>query len=324
MMKEIGGYIELDRYRLPMLHDGAIALNCGRNALAYILRGKGIEKIRIPKFLCASVRQACEREGVEVRYYSVAENFLPEEDFSLEADEWLYIVNYYGQIGNDRVAAFKEKYQRIIVDNAQAYYQEPVEGVDTLYTCRKYFGVADGAFVYTDAKLAQEPERDESFDRMRFLLGRFERSASEFYGEYASNNALFADEPIKRMSKLTDNLLRGIDYKGVKTQRTRNFETLHKAFANRNRLRLTVPEGAFMYPLYVENGAEIRRALQAQKIYIPTLWPDVFDICEASELEYDMAKNILPIPVDQRYGEEEMRWLILRVLNTRNECLLDQ
>ena len=35
-MKEIGGYIEFDTYHLPMLHDEAIALNCGRNDLAYL------------------------------------------------------------------------------------------------------------------------------------------------------------------------------------------------------------------------------------------------------------------------------------------------
>lgn len=27
----------------------------------------------------------------------------------------------------------------------------PVENVDTLYICRKFFGVADGAFLYTDS-----------------------------------------------------------------------------------------------------------------------------------------------------------------------------
>ena len=42
-MKEIGGYIELDTYHLPMLHEGVIALNCGRNVLAYQLRAQGIK-----------------------------------------------------------------------------------------------------------------------------------------------------------------------------------------------------------------------------------------------------------------------------------------
>ena len=34
-MKEIGWYIELDTYTGAMLHEKAIALNCGRGALEY-------------------------------------------------------------------------------------------------------------------------------------------------------------------------------------------------------------------------------------------------------------------------------------------------
>ena len=43
-MKEIGGYLELDTYSLQMLHDGAIALNSGRNCLAYLIKKKNIKK----------------------------------------------------------------------------------------------------------------------------------------------------------------------------------------------------------------------------------------------------------------------------------------
>lgn len=308
-MQEFGGYIELDRYSLPLLHDGAIALNCARNALAYLIKARQIKRILIPKFLCDSVQKVCEREGVQVKYYSINKDFLP-VDVLLEPDEYLYIVNFYGQISNELLGEFVDKYQRVIVDNVQAYFQAPIPGVDTIYTCRKFFGVADGAFLYTDASLNYELETDESFDRMRFLLGRFERTASEFYSEYVSNNDLFESAPIKKMSKLTDNLLRAIQYEDVKRRRTENFRILHDTFYDVNKLDLTVPEGAFMYPLYIDGGAELRKKLQKKQIYIPTLWPDVFDVCEPSEIEYDMAANILPIPCDQRYCEESILNLI--------------
>lgn len=313
-MREIGGYFELDKYSMPMLHEGAIALNCGRNTLAYLIEAKGIEKIKVPKFLCDTVREVCEKEKISISFYSITRDFLPEE-LTLEADEWLYLVNFYGQLDNDTIRGYVEKYERVIVDHAQAYFQMPLENVDTLYTCRKFFGVADGGILYTDTKLDREIPRDESFDRMKFVLGRFERSASEFYAEAASNNDFFADEPIKLMSKLTENLLHGIDYEAVKQKRTRNFEILHEAFGKINPLKLTVPQGAFMYPLYLEKGGEIRRKLQAKKIFIPTLWPDVFEHCDESELEYDYAKNILPIPVDQRYDEEDMKYIIKAVFD---------
>lgn len=308
-MQEFGGYIELDKYELPLLHEGAIALNCGRNALAYLIKARNIKKILIPKFLCDSIQKLCKRENVQYKYYSIGKDFLP-LSIDLASDEWLYIVNFYGQISNEILDMLVNQYQRVIIDNVQAYFQMPISNVDTIYTCRKFFGVADGAFLYTDAKLGQNLEFDESFDRMRFLLGRFERTAAEFYSEYVANNDMFENEPIKKMSKLTDNLLRGIQYEKVKRIRTENFKLLHTEFSDVNKLVLTVPNGAFMYPLYIENGTEIRKKLQKEKVYIPTLWPDVFDVCEPFELEYDMAANILPLPCDQRYDENDILNLI--------------
>lgn len=316
-MKEIGGYLELDRYTLPMLHEGAVALNCGRNALAYLLRAKNIRNIRIPKFCCDTVMAACRNEKVSAAYYGITEDWLP-EPMTLGDDEWLYVVNFYGQLNNETIAEVAKQYPHIIVDHAQAYFQMPLAGIDTLYTCRKFFGVADGAFLYTDTKLDETLEQDQSLDRMRFVLGRFEQNASAFYAEAAANNEFFADEPIKRMSKLTENLLHAVDYEAVKARRTENFSLLHEAFARVNPLKLTVPEGAFMYPLYLENGAAVRKVLQGQKIFIPTLWPDVFDICAETEREYDLAKNILPLPCDQRYDSDDMQYMICAVKAAMN------
>lgn len=306
MTKEIGGYLELDRYHLPMLHEDAIALNSGRNCLAYLIQKKGIKRIWIPKFLCASVSDVCRREGCEVCYYSIGIDFTP---ILAPTDDWVYLVNYYGQVKNDRIRDHKKQYSNLIVDNVQAYYQPPVEGIDTIYTCRKYFGVSDGAFLYTDAEL-EELEQDESFERVKFLLGRFERTASEFYSEFVSEEEEFSNFPVRRMSKLTDNLLHGIDYEMVKNKRTENFSYLHTILQHVNKLKLSIPAGAYMYPLYIENGFEIRKKLQAKKIYIPTLWPDVFDICKENEIEFSMARNILPIPIDQRYGIEDMECIV--------------
>lgn len=305
-MKEIGGYIELDTYNLPMLHDGAIALNCGRNALAYLIRARNIKRLWIPRFICDSVTRLCERECVAYSLYEVGMDFLPSEDIVLQNDEWLYLVNYYSQLSNDTIAEFAEKYERVVVDNAQSYFQEPLSGVDTIYTCRKYFGVADGAFLYSDAVLNEELPQDESYGRMKFLLGRFERTAVEFYPQYVSNNELFSTESIKRMSKLTNNLLHGIDYERVKAIRERNFALLHGELGQMNLCMLQAATGTFMYPLMLENGGEIRKMLQQKRIYIPTLWPNVLNDTGENEPEYKMARNILPLPIDQRYDEADI------------------
>ncbi|MCM1236125.1 MAG: hypothetical protein NC489_39075 [Ruminococcus flavefaciens] len=301
----IGGYIELDSYCLPMLHEGAVALNCGRNCLRYLIWSKKIKNILLPYFLCDSVRNLCLDEQVNIRDYHIDETFLP-LGVSIGDDEWIYIVNYYGQLSNDDIVKCKKQYDRIIVDNTQAYFSKPVEGIDTIYTCRKFFGVPDGAFLYTDVILDEKLEKDESYERMSFILGRYERPASEFYDLYVKNNELFDTEPVKEMSYLTDNLLHGIDYNAVKEKRTQNYGYLFEHLERINQLDLKKIEGAFAYPLLISGGGKTKREMIKEKIYIPTLWPNVLSDVEAGSLEYRFAMDILPIPCDQRYGHNEM------------------
>lgn len=310
-MKEIGGYIELDAGDRPLLHEGALALNCGRNALAWLLHARNIKKLWIPRLICDSVTGVCDREGIPRAFYGIGPDLRPAEDVLLGDGEWFYFVNYYSLFGNDAIAAVADRYGgRVIVDNAQSYFHPPLPGVDTLYTCRKYFGVADGAFLYSDAPGGIDGlPLDESFDRMRFLLGRVERPASDFYAEYVANNTRFATEPVKRMSRLTRQLLHGIDYDRAREVRERNYAIIHARLGSLNRLALPGNPGTFMYPLLLENGDAVRKQLQARRIYVPTLWPAVFGWCGEEADEHRLARDILPLPIDQRYGPEDMEYL---------------
>lgn len=158
-MKEIGGYIELDTYSNNMLHENSVLLNCGRNALAYLIKLKRIQTMHLPYFLCDSVTQTCDKYGVKVYYYHVSLNWMP-IDLDVKKGEWLYLVNFYGQLSNDMINNIVACYKNVIVDNAQAYFQKPIEGIDTLYSCRKFFGVADGAVLYTSSLLPYKLECD--------------------------------------------------------------------------------------------------------------------------------------------------------------------
>lgn len=308
-MREIGGYIELDQYWLPMLHEDAIKLNCGRNALAYILEARKIKTIWLPYFLCTSVRETCEKCGVETKFYHINRQFLSEE-MELSKTEWIYLVDYFGQISRQELLRMIAKYQNVIVDFAQNYFAEPIPDIDTLYTCRKYFGVSDGAILYTNQRLDRPLPQDESFERIHYILGRYERTASEFYRESAENNDSFSQEPIKIMSKLTNNLLHGILYDKIKQIRTENFEFLREQLASVNQIQVKSVDGAFMYPLWIDNSIEVKQKLLQNKIYIPTLWPNVLEEVPREWLEWKMAGNILPLPVDQRYTLEDMEYIV--------------
>ena len=311
-MKEIGGYIEYDRFTGSMLYEDGVKLNCGRNALAYLIEAKGIKKIYMPYFNCDSCNKILKEYGVGTKYYHIDEKFKPIID-KIGDDEWIYIINYYGQLTESDILYYQNLYKNIIIDNAQAYFCQHLDGVDTIYSCRKFFGVADGAILYTNVLLNRSLQYDESFERMHFLLGRYERSGQEFYGEYVANNRLFEEEPLKKMSRLTENILHGIDYEQINQVRTQNFIFLDKQLNKMNMIKLHVPKGAYMYPLYIENGGEIRRKLHERKIFVPTLWPNVLETLDKNSREYDWAKNILPLPVDQRYGQDDMEYLVAEI-----------
>ena len=238
----------------------------------------------------------------------------PRFEKKLSEGEVLYVVNYYGQLTNSELKQLHAQHKRIILDNSQDFFAIPVENIDTLYSCRKFFGVPDGGYLYTTAMLEGEIEQDISYDRMTYLLGRLELDAATFYSSYVEANMRFANENMKTMSKLTKNLLGNIDYKKVKAIRTENFEFLHNELKDINMLNLRVPEGAFMYPLFVDNGSRVKRKLIEKKIYIPTLWPDVFENNDKNSIEWKFAEDIVPLPIDQRYTQEDMEY-VLEVLS---------
>lgn len=62
-----------------------------------------------------------------------------------------------------------------------------------------------------------------------------------------------------------------------------------------NRLDLIIPDGPFAYPLYIENGIEIRKELAKKKLYIPTLWPNVLQEMNENSIEYRYVAKILPL-----------------------------
>ena len=173
-VKEIGGYFGLEKLISNEFYPDLVAVNNARCALLYIIKAKHYNKVYIPYFLCDSVKLVLERESIPFEEYRIDRTFLPLLDINTRPEEVVYIVNYYGLICKDQLICLKRRYGNIVVDNAQAFFSRPIEGIDTLYSCRKFFGVPDGGYAYTDAEYQEIISVDVAMDRMRHILGRFE------------------------------------------------------------------------------------------------------------------------------------------------------
>ena len=300
---EIGGYFGLEELVHKEYYPDLIPLNTARNAVAYLIRTKDIKKLYIPTYLCDSVFRVCEREGCSYEFYEVGADFQPVFEQSLKEKEWIYIVNYYGQVTNEK--NLQAKYKRVIFDNVQAFFQKPVNGIDTIYSCRKFFGVPDGAYLASDTRM--DVDKDISMDRMEHVLGRYEMSASTYYSIFTRNEDRYYDLPVKGMSKLTHNILGAIDYQKVKERRETNFLFLNEELKSKNDIEIQKAEGPFAYPLHIKDGMRVKKQLAKKGLFVATLWPTAI---ESGGIAKDYSENILPLPCDQRYTLKDMTIII--------------
>ena len=310
-MTPIGGYFELELRKGGHHHKDAIRLNTARNCFEYVLRSRQYAKVYIPYYTCEVMLEPMNKLGVDYTFYAVNEALEPVGLPVLEEGEAFLYTNYFGlkQCCVKRLAGVYG--DRLIVDNAQAFYAEPISGIDTFYSARKFFGVPDGAYLYTSQKLEQDLEQDLSFERMSHLLKRIDLGAEAGYLDFRNNDDALCGQNIKQMSKLTEAVLSGIDYDSVKQRRRDNFTLLDEQLKDSNRIRMVLDDEAvpMVYPYWTED-ASLRQKLIANKVFVATYWPNVKDWTKAGMLEYELAERLIPIPVDQRYGVQEMNRII--------------
>jgi hypothetical protein len=316
-MKSTGGYFGLELRAGEHEHRNAIMLNTARNCLEYILLAKQYAKIYIPYYTCEVIIEPLKRNRIDFEFYHVNELLEPAKTYRLSANEAFLYTNYFG-FKNEAVKQLSGVYgKQLVIDSAQAFFARPLEEIDTFYSARKFLGVADGGFLYTDRLLNKTFEQDMSFDRMSHLLKRIDISAEAAFLDFRKNDDSLKDTPIKEMSKLTEHILRGIDYQTVKEKRMENFRVLDSELKKMNRLPIdfscndSVP---MVYPFW-GNDDGLKQRLIAQKVYVATFWSNVFDWCREKDMDYVLAKNIIPLPIDQRYGKEDMQRIIDVILN---------
>lgn len=307
-MREIGGYFELECGKGRPYHTG-VYLNSGRNALRYIIRCLGIKKLHVPRYTCPVVWQAIGAEGCGIDYYDLDERFFPTQQFGKQ--DFVLYNNYFGVLGRN-IMEMGGKYPNLIVDNAQAFYSRQI-GRAAFYSPRKFFGLPDGGIaVFNDTSDDQclSLETDVSVDRVAYLLKRIEFGAEAGYEDYkASSNALI-DAPVMRMSKLTYALMGNINAADALAKRRANFAYLHKHLPTSFPLSMTDDDTPMVYP-YVTKDSELRAWLIRQKIYIASYWPGV-------RYYNDFQKNIIPLPIDQRYCEDDISRIVNFISKKKN------
>lgn len=307
----IGGYFGLELPMANEYHSNALALNTGRNCLEYILRARGYHRVYLPFYLCDVLLEPFKKLGVEYDFYHVNDQMELAQAVSLNDGEALLYINYYG-LKQNYVSALSSIYgNRLIVDNTQAFFAQPIDGIDTFYSCRKFFGVANGAYLYSEVQLDTEFEQSRSWDRMAYLLKRIDVSPESAYRDFQAQDEALVNNPIRTMSRLTHRIMISIDYETVAQRRRQNYLFLDNALKYKNGISLPLADDAvpMVYP-FLTDDEDLRQHLIDNRIFVAQYWPNVLESCENNSYEYIITKQLMPLPIDQRYNEEDMKRII--------------
>lgn len=307
----IGGYFELELRQGEEFHAKAIALNSARNCLEYVLLARKYRKVYIPRYTCEVVLEPFHKHNIAYEFYSINMQLEPTNYPELAADEAFLYTNYFGlkQEAVEKIAVLYGK--QTIIDNAQAFYAPPLPGIDTFYSPRKFFGVADGGYLYTDAPLHLDIPQAVSWNRMQHLLRRIDEGAEAGYSVFCQNDKALSNMPILRMSKLTHAILSSIDYVTAQKQRIDNYNTLAAALHQVNELALELKQNAvpMVYPFFSADST-LRSRLISDRIFVATYWPNVLTWADEKSHEYSLAKFLVPLPIDHRYNTRAINSII--------------
>lgn len=315
-MIEIGGYLDLSaNWKSKKLPHDPILLNSGRNCFRYIARQRKITRVLMPYYTCHTVVGALKSDGVEVAFYSLDEDFMPEVT-PKERDEHIIYNNYYG-VMDDNVKKAAGQFKNLMVDNSQAFFSTPLRGVDTVSSPRKFFGLPDGGLLYPGTELVEgELDEERSSERIMHMARRLDYGAKDAFDLSRSARESLVDLPVRRMSQLTRVLLGSLDFDFAREQRRENWSVLDNVLGESNRFKggLSQNEVPLFYP-YFCSKAGLRPFLISKGVFVGRYWPDVEDLVTPDSFEADLVEFMIPLPIDQRYGEQDM----IRVLSIIDE-----
>lgn len=303
----------------------------------------------LPAYMCDTVFFPFERAGWEIHFYHLNRKLEADIGEICRLIErfrpgLIFIHAYYGvdtwKSARSLFREWRAQGIRIMEDVTQSYYLEEAgrEADYCVGSLRKWYAVPDGGFVVSDEALPGDkliPSAEFTEARIGFLTEKWEylhgqRSPEEnraLKEDYLNKNRateawLDSYAGISAISDESAYILSMTDENECKDRRIENCKYLKDHLTENEQFipvfdkeyecgeRGTAP---LYYPIYAVDRDGLQRFLSDRGVYAPTLWLVGKENADClSEEECYIYEHILALPIDQRYGTEEMR----QVLNT--------
>lgn len=322
--KPIGGYFgwEFPLTQEGFPHQDGVLLNSCHHAIQYLLQHLSpVIRVYIAYYTCDSVEWPLKALNLGYGFYHINRNLEISEDIALQPGEYIIYTNYFG-IKDAYIKHLKSKYgSQLIIDNAQAYYAKDIVGCYQIYSPRKYVGIPDGGILIPTVGSDYETlDQSYSYECCNALLQRADGEIAKGYKSFKDSEGKLEEQDVRRMSILTITMLSSMNHASIVERRRNNFIYLHDHLQESNKLSTMIGfsmqqkfECPMVYPYYT-NDMDLRDRLISNKIFVARYWPNVLDWCKPGDTEYELTTHIIPLPIDQRYGKEDMD-RIIKIIN---------
>ena len=295
--------------------------------LKYLQKGKGINRILLPDYLCSSVLVPAKTLKLEYEFYPIDEALELEQDaFSKLFDKTaaVLLINYFGLKDLSNQVAYIRAHDHnaiIIEDDVQAFYEfkKDLNGVDFKFTSlRKTFAIPDGGLVKTNHNL---PKLDSinTFGQYKAAAALLKSMREGNFNDhiylelFEKGESLIDSELDCGMSPVAQKLYSYVDEERVKVRRLNNAKYLLEQLTKlgiKPIMPLIEDHVPLFIPIVLNNRDAVRKAMFKKEIFCPIHWP-----LEGVDLQRGriMAETELSLIIDQRYGVKDMDEII-RVL----------
>jgi hypothetical protein len=310
----------------------AHALRCdtGRSALKLALldwigqHRSSTVRVWLPSYVCESVNDAVVELGLPVARYACRPG---EDEFDApvpQNSDIVVLVHYFGLLNLPALDWLGQQQGRtfgVIEDCVQAPYTEGAgaAGDYAIASLRKWWPAPDGAMVCACHPLVDDgllaPDEGYVSRRVFAKLGRGQYVDDTTYLKWIEQSEeRLCVSPPRQVSWLSERMLEGEDAGAAARARRANWGELSAALAGQAHavaLYAELPDGAvpLAFPLLVEEGQRdgLRRFLAGRRMYCPVHWPLPEEGTGPRDLQ--LSRRLLSLPLDQRYGADEMRSL---------------
>lgn len=322
-------------------------LSTGRSAIEFAIRAieerkPDLKKVAVlPSFTCDTVFEPFLKLGYEVYYYPVEHNLTTTSDSILETalkyDASIVLFHRYfgfdtldGQV--DRMCGILRGLGKYTIEDCTQCLYSDISRADSDYTVgsiRKWTGTPDGGFIVSHhSRLNNKPSSydvelekakvDASYAKYSFLIEQ-KGDKGEMLAKYRkAEDILDCQTEIYGISEMSVMVQASLNKEELVSKRRVNFEFLSNNLTSRLKPVFHLgrnKEVPLYFPVLVNDRASLQKHLVQNAIYAPVVWPKDKKQprqCEGAENAY---QHLLCIPIDQRYGLDDMERIVLVIKN---------